>query len=95
MGGIAKLFGGGNMPTIEKVDPAPTTVATSSEVATGSDSNKKNQQLGFYFQLFFGTVSQFVHFFIHEFFQLNRNISPMTMGHNIQMPDILSGLAEG
>ena len=30
MGGIAKLFGGGNMPTIEKVDPAPTTVATSS-----------------------------------------------------------------
>ena len=22
MGGIAKLFGGGNMPTIEKVDPA-------------------------------------------------------------------------
>ena len=43
MGGIAKLFGGGNMPTIEKVDPAPTTVATSSEVATGSDSNKKRR----------------------------------------------------
>ena len=44
MGGIAKLFGGGNMPTIEKVDPAPTTVATSSEVATGSDSNKKKRK---------------------------------------------------
>ena len=47
MGGIAKLFGGGNMPTIEKVDPAPTTVATSSEVATGSDSNKKKKRKGF------------------------------------------------
>jgi hypothetical protein len=44
MGGIAKLFGGGNMPTIEKVDPAPTTVATSSEVATGSDNNKKKRK---------------------------------------------------
>lgn len=45
MGGIAKLFGGGNTPTtIEKVDPAPTTVATSSEVATGSDSNKKKRK---------------------------------------------------
>lgn len=44
MGGIAKLFGGGNMPTIEKVDPAPTTVATSSEVAAGSDSNKKKRR---------------------------------------------------
>lgn len=44
MGGIAKLFGGGNTPTIEKVDPAPTTVATSSEVATGSDSNKKKRR---------------------------------------------------
>lgn len=38
MGGIAKLFGGGNMPTVEKVDPAPTTVATS------SDSNKKKRK---------------------------------------------------
>lgn len=44
MGGIAKLFVGGNTPTIEKVDPAPTTVATSSEVATGSDSNKKKRK---------------------------------------------------
>lgn len=44
MGGIAKLFGGGNMPTIEKVDPAPTTVAISSEVAAGSDSNKKKRR---------------------------------------------------
>lgn len=44
MGGIAKLFGGGNMPTIEKVDPAPTTVATSSEVAAGGDSNKKKRR---------------------------------------------------
>jgi hypothetical protein len=44
MGGIAKLFGGGNTPTIEKVNPAPTTVATSSEVATGSGSNKKKRR---------------------------------------------------
>lgn len=44
MGGIAKLFGGGNTPTVEKVAPAPTTVATSSEVATGSNSNKKKRK---------------------------------------------------
>lgn len=42
MGGIAKLFGGGNMPTIEKVDPAPTTVATSSEVAPAATVTRRS-----------------------------------------------------
>lgn len=44
MGGIAKLFGGGNTPTIKKVDPAPTTVATSSEIAADTNSNKKKRR---------------------------------------------------
>lgn len=45
MGGLArKIFGGGNTPTIEKVDPAPTTVATSNEIAADTNSSKKKRK---------------------------------------------------
>lgn len=47
MGGIAKLFGGGHTSTIEKADPAPTTVATSSEITADTNSNKKKKRRGF------------------------------------------------
>lgn len=47
MGGIKKLFGGGTpKPVIEKVDPAPTTVATT-EVSADTGTEQKKKRRGF------------------------------------------------
>ncbi len=44
MGAISKLFGGGATPTIEKVDPTPTTVATEGEASADTSSSKKKRK---------------------------------------------------
>ena len=47
MGGLKKLFGGGApKPIIEKVDPAPTTVATT-EVSGETGTEQKKKRRGF------------------------------------------------
>lgn len=47
MGGFKKLFGGGSAaPVIEKIDPAPTTVATT-DVSADTGTGQKKKRRGF------------------------------------------------